>query len=385
MHDKTAFVEFYESNNISPVSQDISNLNLHFQRRESLFRSLGILPNLVKGAKVLEFGPGSGHNALYTASLAPKEYDLVDGNLRGVKETRERLSNFPSVKIEVHHTLFDVFKSDKKFDLVWAEGCLPHQKQPLLLLDHIASFSKEGGVICVSQNNGVSYLSEIFRRLFRDRFFDPAGDVHEQARELTPYLQPHLSSLRGMSRPVEDWILDSIVQPMRDRRLLSIPEVITCLNNQFDVYGSSPRFLTDWRWYKDIVGDDRRFNDLALKNYYRNNLNLLDYRFEFPEHSLAFGEKLEDLCFQSWDLMCRIEYGEESVWQDFFALMLELRIHIEKLAPITAEAISEASTMLQNGSPEIEINQFSHWWGRGQQYLSLIRKNTHAIIHPGNI
>jgi len=383
MQDKIAFVEFYESNNISPVSQDISDLNRHFQRRESLFRSLGVLPNLIEGAKILEFGPGSGHNALYSASLKPQEYDLVDGNLRGVKETRERLSNFPEVKIEVHHTLFDAFKSDKKFDLVWAEGCLPHQSQPLLLLEHIASFSKEGGVVCVSQSNGVSYLSEIFRRLFRDRFFDPVGTVYEQARVLTPHFQPHLSSLRGMSRPVEDWILDSIVQPMRDRRLLSIPEVITCLSDQFDVYGSSPRFLTDWRWYKEVVGSDRGLNDLALKSYYRNNLNLLDYRFEFPEHSLAFGEKLEDLCQRSWNLMCRIEYGEESVWQDFFALMTELLIHITKLAPITAEAISEASNLLQNGSPKMEMNQFSHWWGRGQQYLSLIRKNSHTFPFQG--
>ena len=71
MQNRPAFVGFYESNNISPVSQDISDLNKHFQRRNSLFRSLGILPSLVKGIKVLEFGPGSGHNALYTASLFP--------------------------------------------------------------------------------------------------------------------------------------------------------------------------------------------------------------------------------------------------------------------------------------------------------------------------
>ena len=103
MKDRPAFVGFYESNNISPVSQDISDLNRHFQRRESLFRSLGLVPTFVRGIKVLEFGPGSGHNALYTASLSPEQYELVDGNLKGAQETRERLTNFTTSQIKVHH------------------------------------------------------------------------------------------------------------------------------------------------------------------------------------------------------------------------------------------------------------------------------------------
>lgn len=375
MKNRPAFVGFYESNNISPVSQDISDLNRHFQRRESLFRSLGLVPTFVRGIKVLEFGPGSGHNALYTASLSPKQYELVDGNLKGAQETRERLTSFTSSQIKVHHALFDAFQPDTKFDLIWAEGCLPHQNQPLLLLEHIASFAEKGGVLCITTSNGISYLSETLRRLFRDRFFQArGGDVHAQARQLTVYLQPHLKNLHGMSRPVEDWILDNIVQPLQGRRLLSIPEVINCLSDKYDMYGSSPRFLTDWRWYKDITGDNQGFNELALDNYYQNNLNLLDYRFEFSKHTVAFGQKLEDLGSQSWDLMCKIEHGEESAWQDFFTLIQELCVHIEKLAPITAKAIREAVTLLQSGKPDMKLKQFPYWWGRGQQYVSLIRK-----------
>jgi SAM-dependent methyltransferase len=367
--------DFYSRNNISPVSQDISDLDKHFQRRESLFFSLGLVPIFIKGKDVLEFGPGSGHNAIYTASLSPKEYELIDGNMKGVQETRDRLAVFTRTRIKVHYALFDEFKSKKKYDLVWAEGCLPHQSRPLPLLEHVASFVKNGGLLCVSTNNGISYLSETLRRLFRDRFFSPTGDVHEQANQLTPYLQPHLQHLHGMSRPVEDWILDSIVQPLQDRRLLSIPQVISCLNDAYDVFGSSPRFLTDWRWYKEIVGDNRRFNELALANYYQNNLNLLDYRFVFPKHTAAFGEKLEELGSQSWDLMCKIELGEEAAWQDFFKLMQELCSHIDKQAPVTTGALREAVNLLKSGHPDMELREFSQWWGRGQQYISLIKKN----------
>ena len=285
------------------------------------------------------------------------------------------MGNHTAPQIKIHHALFEEFHADKNFDLVWAEGCLPHQSRPLPLLEHVASFVRVSGVLCLSSSNGISYLSETLRRLFRDRFFDTSGDVHGQVSQLIPYLQPHLQHLSGMSRPVEDWILDSIVQPLQDRLLLSIPEVITCLDSKFDVYGSSPRFFTDWRWYKDIIGKNRGFNEIALDNYYRNNLKLLDYRFEFPMHSAAFGVKLEELGSQSWDLMCKIEHGEKLAWKDFFTLMQELCAHIEKRAPVTVAAIREAVTLLQSGHPNMELKQFPQWWGRGQQYISLIRKN----------
>ena len=114
---------------------------------------------------------------------------------------------------------------------------------------------------------------------------------------------------------------------------------------------------------------------MALANYYQNNLNLLDYRFEFPKHTVAFGEKLEELGSQSWDLMCKIEHGEDSAWQDFFTLMQELCAHIERQAPVTVGALRETVNLLKSGHPDMELREFPQWWGRGQQYLSLIRKS----------
>lgn len=42
-------LEFYTKFNISPVRQDISDLSRHFQRREALYRQLGILPRAIRG------------------------------------------------------------------------------------------------------------------------------------------------------------------------------------------------------------------------------------------------------------------------------------------------------------------------------------------------
>ncbi|MBK9350980.1 MAG: hypothetical protein IPN05_12725 [Sulfuritalea sp.] len=186
---------------------------------------------------------------------------------------------------------------------------------------------------------------------------------------------PHLKNLRGMSRSVEDWIMDNIVHPLKNRRLMSVPDVIETIGDQFDVYGSSPQFLTDWRWYKEITGASRAFNELALLNYYQNNLNLLDYRFQFPSHTEHFGRVLEGLGNQSWEIMCRVERGDDDAWGDFYVLMEDVCAHIQFLAPETTVAIREAVDLLKGKDPDIKLNHFPKWWGRGQQYLSLIRRS----------
>ena len=98
MKNNLSFVDFYNKHGISPVSQNISNLEEHFKRRNSLLTSLGIPAIFVKGSSVLEFGPGSGHNATYIASLSPNRYHLVDGSDVGIRETERLLSGY-----EIHN------------------------------------------------------------------------------------------------------------------------------------------------------------------------------------------------------------------------------------------------------------------------------------------
>ena len=61
---------------------------------------------------------------------------------------------------------------------------------------------------------------------------------------------------------------------------------------------------------------------------------------------------------------------------DFYTLIQELCAYIENQAPVTSEAIREAVNLLQSGHPDMELKQFPQWWGRGQEYISLIRKNS---------
>jgi 2-polyprenyl-3-methyl-5-hydroxy-6-metoxy-1,4-benzoquinol methylase len=376
MKNNISFVDFYNKHNISPVSQDISNLEKHFQRRNSLLTNLGIPALFVKGSNFLEFGPGSGHNATYIASLSPNHYHLVDGSDVGVKAVKKLLSEYQINDLKVIHSLFLEYKSDFVFDIVWAEGCVPHQSNPIDILKHLSSFTKKSGVFVVSTINGISHLSETIRRLFASIHTEQIDLLHDKLDVVRPLYSKHLKHLKGMSRPVDDWIIDGMLQPTHKSKLLSIPDTIQILENNYNIYNTSPKFIQDWRWYKDITGkgvDD--INKIALNCYYSNNLNLIDYRFEFPAHSVEFGMKLENLCAKSWNIMCSIQNGDSTQWKVFYDLLDEVSELIKDVAPETAMAIIESSQWLQDGAPiNSDMKHFQEWWGRGQQYVSLIRK-----------
>src|SRR5919204_7018496 len=89
-----SLLDFYRRHRISPVRQDIRDLGAHFGRRAALYRHLGILPAFLRGRTVVEIGPGSGFNSLYTASLDPARYVLVEPNPRGVDDIRQLFSMY---------------------------------------------------------------------------------------------------------------------------------------------------------------------------------------------------------------------------------------------------------------------------------------------------
>ena len=54
------FLEYYGEHNISPVKQDIGNIELHYERRKKLYRQCGIPVIAFRNAEILEVGPGGG-------------------------------------------------------------------------------------------------------------------------------------------------------------------------------------------------------------------------------------------------------------------------------------------------------------------------------------
>lgn len=371
----TPYIDFYRGLGISPVAQDISDLRRHFSRRDSLYRFLGIPPSLVEGRSVIEFGPGSGHNSLFTAALRPARYMLVDGNPVGVAETRANLRRhgLEASGTDVVESLFETFESDERFDLVLAEGFLPHTADPQALLRRLSRFAKPGGLLVITTVTPSSVLSETIRRLMRSLFIAPEAPADAQLAILRPLLGSHLATLKGMSRSVDDWLLDNMVQPVAHAALLSIPEAISALADRFDVYGSSPSFSTDLRWYKEVHGEERGFNENVTRCYHRRLATLIDYRFEPADHGEDQGRALEALSRDLWDFMNGCEAAGQLQQPDLVAERLEaIAVALQGLLPETAAAIGEAADLFRGRLAPQDMRQFPCFWGRGQQYLSFI-------------
>jgi hypothetical protein len=365
------FVDFYREHKISPVSQDISDLTKHYERRASVYRAMGIPPALVEGATAIEFGPGSGHNALYTCALRPARFVAVDGNPTGQEAMRDLFGGFPALtQPELVESLIEEFTTADRFDLVICEGVIPTQKHPAAFARHVASFARPGGVFLTTTFDGASALADQMRRLMNLRL-PPDWTVAQRVEALRPQIAPHAATLRGMSRPLDDYILDSVVQPMLGP-LFSIPEAIAALAGEFDVYGASPSFVVDWRWYKTLVGDERQFNERWVEAYYRNVANFIDHRVELPPHSRAEGEELLRACTVYYERMQAAQFYAENSFEPAVRALRDIEVLLRRLSPLTAKSIAEFVAYLEGD--DAAFDDCYSFWGRGQQNVSFIRR-----------
>ena len=373
------FVDFYGQHRISPVTQDISDLTGHFERRDSLYRHVGIVPGLISGKSIIEFGPGSGFNSIYTSSLKPRRYVLVDGNPTGLDSTRALLEEYAhgETQHDVVESLVEGFDSEERFDVVLCEGVIPLQLNPKAFLRHVAGFAAPGGLVVITCMDTVSQLSEIMRRVIGTLLVHPDAPISQKLDILRPVFEPHLNTLKGRSRLVDDWILDVIIHPWIGS-MLSVADAIEALDYGFDVYGSSPRFLMDWRWYKEIVGENRNWNARGLESYYANLHNFLDFRDIFEPRDERENQELLAICDSLFAAEKRFSTDRDVVvLVGIRGALAKLSANVRSFSPGSAAAIDNFVSAIDaylDGGMLGNLKRFAPLFGRGQQYLSFIRR-----------
>lgn len=371
------YVDFYREEEISPVAQDISDLGRHFQRRQALYRHLGIPPGLVAGKSVIEFGPGSGHNALYTTSLKPSRYVLVDGNTIALERSKALLAQRPTGGVchELVESQIEDLRTDERFDLVLCEGVLSWQFDSSGLLRKVAGLAKPGGLVVITCMDNVGFFAEALRRVVATTILQPGGTTADDVAALLPVFGPQLDTVPGMSRSHEDWILDSILFPYHGRAF-SIGAAIEALDPDFEAFGTSPRFLVDTRWYKNIHGDSRNYNQRALDLYHQSLHNHIDGRLTFPPRPAAANLELLGECDAVFELE---ELFRQNRSPATLAEIIERSRKIGKtvrtFSSNTADALNDLVTLIDAGpaTPPVEFGRFGEWFGQGQQYLSFVR------------
>lgn len=386
MSEFQPYIDFYGEHSISPVSQDIYDENLikHFQRRDALYRHLGIVPSLLKGKAVLEFGPGSGHNALFTNKQKPGRYVLVDANKTGLEASKKNLAEVTGIEnVEFVYSLIEEYQTDERFDLVLCEALIAFQIDPVSFVQAPSKFVKENGTFVITCTDSVAVLSDWMKRLYGAILVEGEKDLEARLVILRKHFESHLSSLKGMSRPIDDWLLDNVIQCLDHdigRGLFSIDEAITALDADFEAYQSSPNYVSDWRWYKDIHGEQKSYNDRFKEQYIQNIHSSLDYRSAFQPRDTEDNLKLLSLCNKVFDLIHsmlkhKLVSDNEMVTQLKDALTM-LTEEVASFNPEAAAALNDFNGFLsQVKDPQsYQFTDFIPFWGRGTQYLSLIKK-----------
>ncbi len=384
-----AFVDFYTKEGISPVAQDIEDLEKHFRRRHALYRHVGIVPSLLSGRSVLEFGPGSGHNSIVTAAMSPARYVLVDANPVGLEGTEDLLARFAGAgrtDISVVESYIESFETSERFDLVLCEGVLPTQESPTELLSHIAQFVKPGGIILITCIDAASYLAEQLRRFAAALATRKEASTEEKLAVLVPLLGPHLDTIEGMSRSHGDWILDNVIQPFQGRALMGVKEAINTLHPEFSLHGTSPNFLVDRRWYKRITGPASDFNAVANDVYLSELHNFIDVRTAHSVREPGENRSLLAACSETYEaIVNHSEVRDDAATTRVVQALEALRGEMAGLDPLTVRSFADFLAVVQRlqvGKQDVDWGEFASWFGQGQQYLSLVRDQPLGIAEP---
>lgn len=372
-----AFLDFYNEINIIPVRQEGAGSINHFEQRTALYRMLGVTPLMVKNSEVLEIGPGYGDNALHISSWQPASMTFIDAANASVDAVQKRINqgHFGN-NATIHNADVSQKKLMPDFDIVLCEGLIPGQSKPKAFLNNVLTAVKPGGVCVFTTLNSVSYLAEICRRILLPLIEQKEDSQQQLINKLVTFFQPSFDRLEGMTRSPQDWVLDNIIHDSTKNGMFSIKDALQSLPNDFSVLGSSPSFLQDWRWYKNSRGNNTK---TILQSYQAWSSYLIDYRIQptrplLPEESKQL-EVLCELAMKTHDLYRKHKkQADLSIFLNILSDVCEL---IKEDLPDTVAAIKEfqdAIPMLLERDFSVNLNLFHTWFGRGQQYLSVVKE-----------
>jgi hypothetical protein len=276
-----SLLAYYQTNDFNPVHIRVETPHVweqHFAKRKNLYeRHLGIPLSLLKGARILEFGPNSGENCLVPA-LFGSRLTLVEPNDLVLPRLKELFNRFDVIdQIDaIHCETIDEFTTRQTFDLVVAEGFLYTLPNKELLLKKIVGLVDPGKFGIISINDKYGGLLELLRRviLFQVCRLNNIEDIQSiDCLELAIELYADDFNKINSSRTFDAWWKDTLVNPFYTTNYLwSFPEVLTILQDEMcEFYSSSPVWSTHqhYNWYKNIISPEKK-HELVIDDWSSN-------------------------------------------------------------------------------------------------------------------
>ena len=385
---KVDHLEFYKEHNISPVRQNITDLSRHFDRRGSLYRYLGLPKMFFKGKDILEVGPGSGHNSLYVASCLPKSYDLLEPNPTGQEGIMKLYDEFA-----IEHTSPNLVKQrlegfipDRLYDVVISEcwlGISPHERK---MMEKLGSFLKPGGILITTLASPIGAATNSFRRLLSYRLTQSIKSIEKKTEILVKAFGSHLETMNDMTRPYEDWVQDCMINPGFMTISLTPKMFMEGMGNNFEIYNSYPRFDNDWRWYKSLYGESKRFNERYMESYYRYSHNFYDYNNLFSQRESKKNVILEEYCLSLLSLIIDMEENRNNdYYNEIIKIIKEIQSNLTEVSISWVQSIEEFLVLFQQAKVTAEqvskMELLKPVFGRELIYISATKESINQAVN----
>ena len=381
-------LNYYLKHGISPVCYLTSNLSEHLERRRSLYNMLGLPGILFRDGKILEIAAGSGQNSLYVAAQRPARYVIVEPNPVALKQIEETYSNFSvsHTRPEIIPVTLENYPSHELFDVVICEGWLGSSGHERSLVGNIADRVAPGGIMILTALSISGWLSNLIRYCLVQKLL--SGKPYEydsQVALVLEALSSHLQTISGMTRRHEDWVRDNMVNPTYLDQGLTLEMILREASQRgFTVLGASPDFITEWRWFKQLVGNNSRTNENALECYERYAHNFLDYRRIFDPRAPALNRQLNELSVALLTALSQSKAKaacelDPSYFRGIVQILRRIGKNLKSSATDLSAAVEEAvqivNTPKVTSSAIAAMKNYKAWFGRETLYFSFIRSH----------
>ena len=245
------------------------------------------------------------------------------------------------------------------------------------MLVKLSSFVKSGGVMVITFFPPIGGLATFLRRLLGCRLISHKDLINKKTNILKKAFSSHLNTLSNMSRTQEHWIQDCLLNPHIYAGILTPRLCNDVLSDEFIIYQSVPRFLTEWRWYKSLHGEQRKLTKNFLTEFDTISHCMIDFRMGGVKRSIEKNTELEKFCFDFAMIAKDNEnLGYEAYIKNIEPLLSKIIGNMElDLSQGTKKALREVTTLLKKKSVEVDdvanMSDFSSFFGRDHCYLSV--------------
>jgi predicted O-methyltransferase YrrM len=253
--------EYYKARDFKPTFAKFSTdseLDRYEKMRRILFRDLLHLPRRIfDGARVCEFGPDTGENALAFARWGAR-VTLVEPNSAAWPDIRSYFRQYrlePQLEAIVGETV-ETFQSDSDFDVINAEGFIYTVQPAELWLAKFARLLAPNGFAVVNYLDRTGCLFELLWSLCYARYRQLSKEVGVAAA--WSLFEPKWNSI-AHTRPFESWVKDVLENPFVRLKYLIDPVDLSssAFAQKLGLHASWPRYENPFYpyWHKHVPNE----------------------------------------------------------------------------------------------------------------------------------